>query len=72
MEHMCKGILKNSKAAQEIYALWCEYEEATTKEALLVKDLDKFEMIVQALEYEQCKLFDCLPSHSFCEIRNTA
>jgi putative hydrolases of HD superfamily len=40
-------------AAAEIAALWEEYEAATTPEALLVKDLDKFEMIVQALEYEE-------------------
>ncbi|KAG0227969.1 HD domain-containing protein 2 [Mortierella sp. GBA43] len=39
--------------AQEISALWEEYEAAATPEALLVKDFDKFEMIVQALEYEQ-------------------
>jgi putative hydrolase of HD superfamily len=42
--------------AQEITSLWQEYEDAATPEALLVKDLDKFEMIVQALEYEKCKL----------------
>jgi 5'-deoxynucleotidase YfbR-like HD superfamily hydrolase len=40
--------------AQEIAQLWQEYEDATTPEALLVKDLDKFEMIVQAMEYEKC------------------
>jgi len=40
-------------AAAEISALWEEYEKAETPEALLVKDLDKFEMIVQALEYEE-------------------
>lgn len=38
---------------QELFALWQEYEEAKTPEALLVKDLDKFEMIVQAFEYEK-------------------
>jgi putative hydrolase of HD superfamily len=41
--------------AQEIVGLWQEYEDAQTPEALFVKDLDKFEMIVQALEYEKCK-----------------
>ena len=30
-----------------------EYEQATTPESLICKDLDKFEMIVQALEYEK-------------------
>lgn len=29
-----------------------EYEEQKTKEAKLVKDLDKFDMILQAFEYE--------------------
>ena len=36
----------------EIQALWKEYEEGTSNEAKLVKDLDKLEMIMQALEYE--------------------
>ncbi|KAG0002756.1 HD domain-containing protein 2 [Modicella reniformis] len=39
--------------AQEISALWEEYEAAITSEALLVKDFDKFEMIMQAFEYEK-------------------
>ena len=30
-----------------------EYEHQTSKEAEFVKDLDKFEMIMQAYEYEQ-------------------
>lgn len=29
-----------------------EYEEQKTKEAKLVKDLDKFDMVLQAFEYE--------------------
>lgn len=37
---------------QELLALWEEYEEGSTKEALYVKDIDKFEMILQAHEYE--------------------
>ena len=43
-------------------ALWAEYEEATSPEALFVKDLDKYEMIVQAFEYEKRAplSFDCL------------
>ncbi|EGG13913.1 HD domain-containing protein 2 [Cavenderia fasciculata] len=42
-----------SSAGEEIYQLWQEYEDATSNEALLVKDFDKFEMILQALEYEK-------------------
>lgn len=50
-----QSMLGNTPVAQEIVDLWQEYEDAKTPEALLVKDLDKFEMIVQALEYEKCK-----------------
>lgn len=50
-----KESLGNTETANEIVDLWHEYEDAKTPEALFVKDLDKFEMIVQALEYEKCK-----------------
>lgn len=40
-------------AGQEILDLWKEYEEGTSLEAKLVKDMDKLEMTLQALEYEQ-------------------
>ncbi|KAJ2999998.1 hypothetical protein HKX48_003291, partial [Thoreauomyces humboldtii] len=46
-------MLQGSVEAEEIRDLWKEYEDAATEEALFVKDLDKFEMIVQALEYEK-------------------
>lgn len=39
--------------AQLIRGLWLEYEGASTPEAKAVKDLDKFEMIIQADEYEK-------------------
>jgi putative hydrolase of HD superfamily len=39
--------------ADEFRALWEEYEAGLTPEAMLVKDLDKFEMILQAYEYEK-------------------
>ncbi|KAI9478870.1 MAG: hypothetical protein EXX96DRAFT_525720 [Benjaminiella poitrasii] len=48
-----KESLGNTETANEIVDLWHEYEDASTPEALFVKDLDKFEMIVQALEYEK-------------------
>lgn len=41
-----------SPVGHEILELWKEYEEGTTNEANLVKDMDKLEMILQALEYE--------------------
>lgn len=53
MERIRTTLGASNERAQEIYALWIEYEEAATAEALFVKDLDKFEMIVQALEYEK-------------------
>uniref|UniRef100_A0A7S3XU85 5'-deoxynucleotidase n=1 Tax=Heterosigma akashiwo TaxID=2829 RepID=A0A7S3XU85_HETAK len=37
----------------EIRELWLEYESGSTPEAIFVKDLDKFEMILQADEYER-------------------
>ena len=35
--------------AKEIEQLWHEYEEGTSAEARLAKDLDKLEMILQVL-----------------------
>ncbi|KXN66598.1 hypothetical protein CONCODRAFT_80447 [Conidiobolus coronatus NRRL 28638] len=45
--------LENSLPIQNIFQLWKEYEDNITPEARLVKDLDKFEMLVQAFEYEK-------------------
>lgn len=38
---------------EEIYSLWMEYEEGTSPEAELARQLDKLEMIIQANEYEE-------------------
>lgn len=43
----------NKQAGQEIWDLWQEYEGVSTKEARFVKDVDKFELLAQTLEYEQ-------------------
>eukprot|EP01132_Coremiostelium_polycephalum_P010957 gene10957-13424_t len=43
----------SSEVGQEIFNLWQEYEDCSTNEAKLVKDFDKFEMILQAYEYEK-------------------
>uniref|UniRef100_A0A1I7VGM5 5'-deoxynucleotidase HDDC2 n=1 Tax=Loa loa TaxID=7209 RepID=A0A1I7VGM5_LOALO len=40
-------------AGEDWYSLWQEYEGSETKEAKIVKHLDKFDMIVQAFHYEQ-------------------
>ncbi|KAG9292801.1 hypothetical protein G9A89_006362 [Geosiphon pyriformis] len=53
MHHLCTDLLGDTQQSIEIYSLWEEYENAKTPEALFVKDLDKFEMILQAFEYEQ-------------------
>ena len=38
---------------KELYDLWKEYEEQLTIEAIYCKDIDKFEMVMQAFEYEK-------------------
>jgi len=43
----------NPRVGEEFYQLWREYEAGETEEARAVKDIDKVEMIVQALEYEK-------------------
>ncbi|RZC53973.1 hypothetical protein C5167_012830 [Papaver somniferum] len=51
IEKMCT-LLGGGDRAKEINDLWMEYENNSTPEAKVVKDLDKVEMILQALEYE--------------------
>ncbi|KAE8705948.1 HD domain-containing protein 2 [Hibiscus syriacus] len=51
LDHMCK-LLGGGSRAKEIAELWMEYEENSSSEAKIVKDFDKVEMILQALEYE--------------------
>jgi putative hydrolases of HD superfamily len=48
----------------ELLDLWQEYEAQETVEAIYAKDIDKFEMVVQAYEYEKMHLqnrCDCIP-----------
>ncbi|MQM01066.1 hypothetical protein Taro_033815 [Colocasia esculenta] len=51
LDHMC-SLLGGGSRAKEIHDLWMEYEDNSSLEAKLVKDFDKVEMILQALEYE--------------------
>ncbi|KAJ8275103.1 hypothetical protein COCON_G00097280 [Conger conger] len=51
MKHLT-GLLQEGMR-KEIYDLWSEYEEQSSPEAKLVKELDQLEMILQAHEYEQ-------------------
>ncbi|KNA06105.1 hypothetical protein SOVF_184100 [Spinacia oleracea] len=52
LDHMC-NLLGGGSRANEIHDLWMEYEEGASLEAKVVKDFDKLEMILQALEYEK-------------------
>ncbi|KAJ4848220.1 hypothetical protein Tsubulata_014391 [Turnera subulata] len=52
LEEMC-NVLGGGMRAEEIKELWTEYENNASLEANLVKDFDKVEMILQALEYEK-------------------
>lgn len=38
--------------AEEIRSLWLEYEQGSSLEVAIARQLDKFEMILQANEYE--------------------
>ncbi|CAL8101133.1 unnamed protein product [Calicophoron daubneyi] len=51
MNQLCDLVPKES--ADEIQALWNEYEAQETMEARFCKDFDKFEMLLQAFEYEK-------------------
>ena len=42
----------NPTFATELESLWEEYEKGKTKEARLVRDIDVYERLVQAKEYE--------------------
>jgi putative hydrolase of HD superfamily len=52
------ALLEESEIRSEILELWLEYEAGETQEAQYVKDIDKFEMILQADEYERSHLVD--------------
>ncbi|XP_059837484.1 HD domain-containing protein 2 [Hypanus sabinus] len=49
----CLTALLNNDASKEILELWQEYENQSSNEATYVKELDRFEMIAQAFEYEE-------------------
>ncbi|KAL2904892.1 HD domain-containing protein 2-like protein [Bienertia sinuspersici] len=51
LDEMCE-VLGSGMRADEIKELWLDYEKNSSLEANLVKDFDKVEMILQALEYE--------------------
>lgn len=55
MKYICDELLKpiSETIANEFMELWMEYETNTTKEAIFVKDVDRFELICQTIEYEK-------------------
>ncbi|XP_065651641.1 5'-deoxynucleotidase HDDC2 isoform X3 [Hydra vulgaris] len=52
MAQLC-SLVTNKKVGDDIMELWQEYSAQVTGEAKAVKDLDRFEMILQAFEYER-------------------
>jgi putative hydrolase of HD superfamily len=44
---------EGSPAVAELRALWDEYEAGASPEAAVMHDIDKIDMVVQALEYER-------------------
>ncbi|WFC95158.1 hypothetical protein MBRA1_001805 [Malassezia brasiliensis] len=55
IEFLTRDLLADTPSAQQIRALWDEYEARETPEARLVKDLDCFELCLQTFEYEQAQ-----------------
>ncbi|KAF3934963.1 hypothetical protein ABW19_dt0208957 [Dactylella cylindrospora] len=55
IEYFSKVLLEkvNPILAKELVGLFEEYEAGETKEALFVKDIDVYDMILQAFEYEK-------------------
>ena len=53
LEAMEKLTMKLGEQGKKFLELWQEYERGESMEAKLCKDLDKLEMILQALEYEK-------------------
>lgn len=53
IQYFVHDLLGSSAAGLRIEALWEEYEARQSKESRLVKDLDRFELGLQAIEYER-------------------
>ena len=47
------GLLAGLPDGERLMSLWSEYEEGVTSEARLAKDIDKLEMALQAVEYQE-------------------
>lgn len=55
IQYLCNELVEpyNPTTAQEIMDDWLAYENISSPEARYVKDIDKFEMLVQCFEYEK-------------------
>ncbi|QHS71799.1 5'-deoxynucleotidase SPAR_B03380 [Saccharomyces paradoxus] len=55
IKYLCEVLINpyNEIAAKEIMDDWLAYENVTSLEARYVKDIDKYEMLVQCFEYER-------------------
>lgn len=63
MERFTNQLLPaRSKSSQRIRSLWQEYEDGQTREAKFVKDLDRFELALQGVEYERRYKLDSIQS----------
>ncbi|POW16267.1 hypothetical protein PSTT_01416 [Puccinia striiformis] len=49
-----------SISSQRLKSLWLEYEDGQTREAQFVKDLDRFELALQGVEYEKRDKLDSI------------
>jgi putative hydrolase of HD superfamily len=47
------ALLPTAWAREELFNLYMEYESGTSAEAAIARDLDKYDMVFQAFEYEQ-------------------
>lgn len=52
-EKAIRKLFRDNPSFKEYIDLWKEFNEQKTKEAKLVKEFDKLEMVVQALEYQR-------------------
>ncbi|MBN1931780.1 MAG: HD domain-containing protein [Desulfobacterales bacterium] len=48
-----KQLIENLPNADHYFSLWIEYENQASPEAILLKNIDKLEMLLQAVEYQQ-------------------
>lgn len=47
--------LGNDAIKDDMYSLWLEYEDGTSLESEVARQLDKYEMVVQADDYEKAQ-----------------